>query len=103
MLNHVRLLPEAPVADLARERLLAGVDLQVLLEVEPLGVDEQAADGAALVLGPVVVHVNVEVLQIAQEGVAFDAVQGPEVVLDLSLVFAHLLRNVKDCLKANVE
>ena len=57
MLDHVRLLPEGPGADLADEGLLAGVDLEVLLEVEPLAVDEEAAHRAALVAAPVVVHV----------------------------------------------
>ena len=45
----MRLLAESSVADLADKRLFTGVDLQVLLEVEPLGVDEEAADRAALV------------------------------------------------------
>jgi hypothetical protein len=38
--HHMRLLPEGPGADLTHEWLLPGVDLEVLLEVEPLGVDE---------------------------------------------------------------
>ena len=50
--HHVCLLPEGPGADLAHERLLAGVNFEVLLEVEPLGVDEQAAHRAALVVRP---------------------------------------------------
>ena len=57
VLDHVRLLPEGPGADLADEGLLAGVDLEVLLEVEALAVDEEAAHRAALVAAPVVVHV----------------------------------------------
>lgn len=36
VLDHVGLLPESPAADLATERFLSGVDLEVLLEVEPL-------------------------------------------------------------------
>ena len=56
MLDHVRLLPEGPRADLADEGLLAGVDLEVLLEVEALAVDEEAAHRAALVAAPVLVH-----------------------------------------------
>jgi hypothetical protein len=50
--HHVRFLPEGPGADLADEGFLPGVDLEVLLEVEPLRVDEQAADGTALVVRP---------------------------------------------------
>ena len=50
--HHVRLLPEGPAAHLAHEGLLPGVDLEVLLEVEPLGVDEKAAHRAALVVRP---------------------------------------------------
>ena len=89
VLHHVRLLPERPVADRADERLLARVNLQVLLEVEPLRVDEQAAHRATLVLGPVVVHVQVEVVQVAEEHVTLDAVQRPDVLLDLALVRRH--------------
>ena len=85
---HVCLLPESPVAYLADKRLFTGVDFQVLLEVEPLRVDEEAADGAALVVGPVVVHVHVEVVQVGQHTGALDAVDRPEVVLDLVLVLA---------------
>jgi len=36
VLDHVGFLPESPAADLATERFLSGVDLEVLLEVEPL-------------------------------------------------------------------
>ena len=46
------LLPECSGADLADERFLSGVDLQVLLEVEPLRVDQQAAHRTALVIRP---------------------------------------------------
>ncbi len=52
----MRLLPEGPGADLAHEGLLPGVDLEVLLEVEPLGVDEEAAHRATLVVRPVRRH-----------------------------------------------
>lgn len=48
----MRLLPESPVANVAHERLLPCVNLEVLLEVEPLGVDEEPADWAALVVRP---------------------------------------------------
>lgn len=88
--NHVRLLPEGPGADLADEGLLPGVYLEVLLEVEPLRVDEQAAHRAALVVRPVVIHVNVEVVQIMQDNAALDTVDRPQVVLYLMLVLAHL-------------
>ncbi len=52
----MRLLPEGPGADLTDEGLLPGVDLEVLLEVEPLGVDEEAAHRATLVVRPVHRH-----------------------------------------------
>jgi hypothetical protein len=39
---------------------------------------------------PVVIHVKVEVVQIVKDDAALDAVDGPEVILDLMLVFAHL-------------
>ncbi len=107
VLHHVRLLPERPLADRAHERLLASVNLKVrqpavrlklaklcsftanlkvLLEVESLAVDEQPADGTALVVRPVVVHVRVEGLQVGDVGAALDAVDGPEVVLHARLV-----------------
>jgi len=38
----------------------------------------------------VVIHVKVEVVQIVKDDAALDAVDGPEVILDLMLVFAHL-------------
>ena len=37
-----------------------------------------------------VIHVKVEVVQIVKDDAALDAVDGPEVILDLMLVFAHL-------------
>jgi len=89
VLHHMCLLAESSVTNLADERLFTRVDFQVLLEVEPLGVDEEAADRAALVVGPVVVHVHVEVVKVGQHARALDAVDRPEVVLDLVLVFAH--------------
>ena len=46
------LLAESSVTNLADERLFTRVDFQVLLEVEPLGVDEKATDRAALVVRP---------------------------------------------------
>ena len=45
-------LSEGSAAHLTHEGLLPGVDLEVLLEVEPLGVDEKAADWTALVVRP---------------------------------------------------
>ncbi len=49
---HVSLLPEGPGADLTHEGLLPGVNLEMLLEVEPFGVDEQATHGTAFVVRP---------------------------------------------------
>ena len=46
------LLPEGPGADLADEGLLPRVDLEMLLKVEPLGVDEEAAHRTTLVVRP---------------------------------------------------
>ncbi len=64
----------------------------MLLEVEPLAVDEEAADRAALVVGPVVVHVDVEVVEVPDEDVALDAVERPVVAVDLVLVLGDLGR-----------
>ena len=64
-------------------RLLAGVDLEVPPEVGAPAVDEEAADGAALVLAPVVVHVLVEVLEGVEGHVALDALHRPVLVLGL--------------------
>ena len=38
---------------------------------------------------PVIVHVDVKVVQAGQHGIALDAVDGPHVILYLVLVFAH--------------
>ena len=62
----------------AGEGLLADVDLEVLLAV-----DEEAEDGTALVVAPVVVHVLVEVLLGVEGEAAPDAVHRPVVVLNL--------------------
>ena len=78
---------------MAPVRLLAGVNLEVLLEVEAPAV-ELAAEGAALVLSPVVVHVPVEVIHGVEgegEEVALDAVHWPVVVVPhLVLLFSLL-------------
>ena len=37
-----------------------------------------------------IVHVNVEVVQIVKDGATLDTIDGPQVVLDLMLIFAHL-------------
>lgn len=90
VLDHVGLLPEGPAANLAGERLLPSVNLQMLLEVEPLAVDQEATDRTAFVIRPVVVHVLVEALQVPERDFALDAVQRPVVVLDVVLVVGDL-------------
>jgi len=86
--HHMSFLSKGSGADLTDEGLLPCVDLEVLLEVEPLGVDEEAAHGAALVIRPMVIHVDVEVVKVGEDCGALDAVQRPQVVLDLVLVLA---------------
>ena len=92
MLDHVGLLSEGSVTDLTHEGLLSGVNFQMLLEVESLAVDEQSAHWTAFVVAPMVIHMRVKVVQIADQHVALDAIQRPKVVLNLSLVFAHLFK-----------
>ena len=106
--HHMGLLSKSSVAHLTHEGLLSGVDFKMLLEIESLGVYQQTTDWAALVVrpeerqevnnhvsmslsldSPVIVHVDVEVVQTGQHCVALDAVYGPHVVLDLVLVLAH--------------
>ena len=110
--HHMGLLSKSSVAYLTHEGLLPGVDFKMLLEIEPLGVYQQTTDWAALIVrpekrmedvkitmsclhvsvsqdSPVIVHVDVEVVQTGQHCVALDAVYGPHVVLDLVLVLAH--------------
>lgn len=65
---------------------LSGMDLQVLFKVKSLGINEKAADRATFVIRPVIIHVNVEVIEVAKVTGAFDAVQGPHVILDLIFV-----------------
>ena len=48
----MRLLPEGSIADLADEGFLPGVDLEMLLEVEPFRVDQQPTDWAAFIIRP---------------------------------------------------
>ena len=86
VLLHAVLLPEGLLAELADEGLHTGVGLEVLLKVGPRAVDEDAADRAALVLAPVVVHVLVEVLQAVEGQVALVAVHRPVVVRHLVLL-----------------
>ena len=74
MFDHVGFLSERPVTYIASKGLLSRVDFQVLLKIKPLGVDQETTDRTTLVIGPMVIHVKVEVVQIAQETVAFDAV-----------------------------
>jgi len=62
VLHHMCLLSESSIAHLTHKWLLSGVDFEMLLEVEPFWVDEQSAHGAALVIGPVVIHVDVKVV-----------------------------------------
>ena len=38
--NHMGLLSEGPIANVASERFLTSMDLQMLLEIEPFAVDE---------------------------------------------------------------
>lgn len=88
MFDHMGLLSKSSVAHLTHEGLFAGVDFKMLLEIKSLRVDQQTTDRAALVVRPVIVHVDVEVVQTGEHGVALDAVYGPHVVLDLVLVLA---------------
>jgi hypothetical protein len=63
MFDHVRLLSKSSAADLTHEGFLSRVDLQMLLEVESFRVDKKTTDWTALVIRPMIIHVNVEVVQ----------------------------------------
>lgn len=89
VLHHVGLLSESSAADLADKRLFACMNLQMLFKVEALRVDKQSADRTALVVRPMIVHMYVEIIQVGEYGVAFDAVQRPKVVLNLILILAN--------------
>jgi len=60
--DHMGLLSKSSVAHLTHEWLLASVDFKMLLEIKSLRVNQQPTDGAALIVGPVIVHVDVEVV-----------------------------------------
>jgi len=89
MFDHVCLLSKSSAADLTDEGFLSGVDLQVLLEVESFRIDKKTTDWTAFVVRPVIIHVDVEVVQARQDCVTLDTVHRPQVVLDLVLVLAH--------------
>ena len=57
MLYHVCLLTEWTVANVTNKWLLSGVDFQMLLEIEPLAIDEKSANRTAFIFRPMVVHV----------------------------------------------
>lgn len=61
----------------------------MLLEIEPFGIDQQSAHRATLVIRPMIIHMQIEIVQIAQKRIAFDAIQGPNVILDLVLIVSH--------------
>lgn len=65
---------------------LSGMDLQVLFKVKSLRINEKAADWATFVIRPVIIHVDVEVIEVAKVTRAFDAVEGPHVILDLIFI-----------------
>lgn len=62
----------------------------MLLEVESLAIDQQATNWTTLVIRPMIIHVQVKVLQITQKCIAFDTVQWPNVILDLRFIVADL-------------
>ena len=89
MFDHVCFLSEGSVTYIASEGLLSRVDFQVLLKIEAFWVDQETTDRTTLVIRPMVIHVKVEVVQIAQETVAFNAIYRPDFVLDLILIIGH--------------
>ena len=50
MFDHMSFLPKTPVTNVASERFFTRVNLQMLLEIEPLGIDEKSTDWATLVI-----------------------------------------------------
>ena len=90
VIDHVCLLSERSATNLASIWFLAGMDPQVLLEIELLALDEEATDGAVFVIRPMVIHVLVEVFQVSELCLALDAVRGPVVALAIVLVVGVL-------------
>jgi len=89
MLHHMRLLSKSSVTYLTHEWFFSRVDFQMLFEIESFRINQQSTYWAALVVRPVIIHVDIEIVQTVQSSVAFDAVQWPKVILDLILVLAH--------------
>jgi len=74
---------------LTHKGLLPRVDLEVLLEVESFGIDQEATDWTALVVRPMVIHVDVEVVKVCENCCALDAIYWPKVILYLIFIFAN--------------
>ena len=87
--DHMSFLSKTPVTNVASEGFFARVNLQMLLEIEPFGIDEESANGATLVIRPVIIHVQIEVIKVVQLNVALDAINRPHIVLDLVLIIRH--------------
>ena len=65
MFDHMSFLPKTPVTNVASERFFTRVNLQMLLEIEPLGIDEKSTDWATLVIWPMVIHMQIEIVKVA--------------------------------------
>ena len=48
--DHVSLLSKTPVTNVAGEGFFTRVNLQMLLEIEPFGIDQESANRATLVI-----------------------------------------------------
>ena len=71
--DHMSFLSKTPVTNVASEGFFARVNLQMLLEIEPFGIDEESANGATLVIGPMVIHMQFEVIEVVQQAMALYA------------------------------
>ena len=73
MCDQVTFLSETSVTNFAIEGFFIRVNHQMLLKIKPFGIDEESANGATLVIGPMVIHMQFEVIEVVQQAMALYA------------------------------
>ena len=73
MCDQVTFLSETSVTNFAIEGFFIRVNHQMLLEIKTFGIDEESTNGATLVIGPMVIHMQFEVIEVVQQAMALYA------------------------------
>ena len=66
MCDQVTFLSETSVTNFAIEGFFIRVNHQMLLKIKSFGIDEESTNGATLVIGPMVIHMQFEVIEVVQ-------------------------------------